>query len=103
MEAAAAAHEKALADARARAKAIAQERRNALTSEAEAKRKTLEAELAERLAVSEAAIRATTVEAMGNVRGIAAETAAAIVERLTGRAPDRSSVEAALNATSSRR
>ncbi len=40
---------------------------------------------------------------MGNVRGIAAETAAAIVERLTGRAPDRSSVEAALDATSSRR
>jgi F-type H+-transporting ATPase subunit b len=102
-ETAAAAHEKALADARARAKAIAQERRNELTLAAEARRKALEAELAQRLAGSEATIRARTAEAMGNVRGIAAETAAAIVERLIGRAPDPASVEAALDATSSRR
>ena len=34
---------------------------------------------------------------MSNVRGIAAETAAAIVERLTGRAPSPQAVEAALD------
>jgi F-type H+-transporting ATPase subunit b len=34
---------------------------------------------------------------MTNVRGIAADTAEAIVERLSGRAPDRAAVEAALD------
>ena len=34
---------------------------------------------------------------MASVRGIAADTATAIVERLTGRAPDRGAVEAALD------
>lgn len=96
-EAAAASHEKALAEARASAKGIAQERRNALGAESDTRRKALEAELAQRLAVSEASIRARTAEAMGNVRGIAADTATAIVERLTGRAPERPVVEAALD------
>jgi F-type H+-transporting ATPase subunit b len=34
---------------------------------------------------------------MGNVRGIAAETAIAIVERLTGKAPSPQTIEAALD------
>lgn len=98
-EAASAAYEQSLADARAQAKAIAQEKRDALAAETEAKRKVLEAELAEKLAAAEATIRAKTAEAMGNVRGIAVETAAAIVERLTGKVPDRATVEAALDRT----
>jgi F-type H+-transporting ATPase subunit b len=101
-EAAGAAYEKSLNDARAKAKAIAQEMREALTAEADTKRKALEAELHERLAASDATIRARTAEAMTNVRGIAADTAAAIVERLTGRAPDRATVEAALDRTLAR-
>ena len=36
---------------------------------------------------------------MGNVRSIAGETAAAIVERLTGQVPDRASLDRALDAT----
>jgi F-type H+-transporting ATPase subunit b len=36
---------------------------------------------------------------MNNVRAIAAEAAAAIVERLIGKAPDRATVEAALKRT----
>jgi F-type H+-transporting ATPase subunit b len=98
-ETAAAAYEKSLADARASAKAIAQEKRNALSAETDAKRKALEAELAEKLAASEAAIRSTTAQAMSNVHDIAVETATAIVERLTGRTPDRATVEAALDRT----
>jgi F-type H+-transporting ATPase subunit b len=98
-EAAAEAHEKALAEARNRAKGIAQETRNNLAAESETKRKALEAELGGKLAEAEATIRARTAEAMGNVRGIAADTAAAIVERLIGRTPDRSAVEAALDRT----
>ncbi len=96
-EAAAAAYEKSLNEARAKAKAIAQETRDALLAESEAKRKALEAELAQKIAASEAAISARTAEAMASVRGIAADAAAAIVERLTGQSPERAAVEAALN------
>ena len=96
-EAAGAAYEKSLNEARTKAKAIAQEMRDALTAESEAKRKTLELELHERLAVAEKTIGAKTREAMASVRGIAADTAAAIVERLTGQAPDRRAIEAALD------
>jgi F-type H+-transporting ATPase subunit b len=98
-EAAGAAYEKSLNDARAKAKVIAQEMREALTAESEAQRKKIEAELHDRLAASEATIRTRTAEAMGNVRGIAAETATAIIERLIGQAPDRRAVEAALDRT----
>jgi F-type H+-transporting ATPase subunit b len=36
---------------------------------------------------------------MSNVRGIAAEAAAAIVQRLTGRAPDGKAVDSAVDAS----
>ena len=98
-EAAGAAYEKSLNDARTKAKAIAQEMREGLAAEADTRRKTLEAELHDRLAAAEATIRTRTTEAMQNVRGIAADTAAVIVERLTGQAPDRRTVEAALDRT----
>jgi F-type H+-transporting ATPase subunit b len=96
-EAAGAAYEKSLNDARAKAKAIAQEMREALTAESEGQRKRLEAELHERIKASEETIGARTAEAMASVRGIAADTATVIVERLTGQAPDRRAVEAALD------
>lgn len=101
-EAAGQAYERSLAEARAKAKAIAQETRDALTAEADAKRKALEAELAAKIAESEATISARTAQAMASVREIAADTAIAIVERLTGRAPERTAVEAALDRTVAR-
>ena len=101
-EAAGQAYEKSLAEARARAKAIAQETRDALTAESEGRRKALEAELAQKIAHSEETISARTAEAMASVRGIAADTATAIIERLTGQPPDRASVEAALDRTLAR-
>jgi len=96
-EAAAQGYEKALAEARGEAKRIAQETRNKLSAEAETRRKSIEAELHEKLAASEATLRQQTAAAMSNVRGIAVETASAIVERLTGRAPDPRAVEAAID------
>jgi len=96
-EAAGAAYEKSLNDARTKAKAIAQEMRDALTAESEAKRKSLEGELHQRLGAAETAISSRTQDAMASVRGIAGDTATAIVERLTGQAPDRRAVEAALD------
>lgn len=96
-DAAGAAYEKSLADAQAKAREIAQETRNALSAEAEIRRKALESELNDKLVASEATIRSRTAEAMANVRGIASETASAIVERLTGHAPDQASLDRALD------
>jgi F-type H+-transporting ATPase subunit b len=95
-DAAIAAYEKSLADARARAQALAGETRDKLAAEAEVTRKKLEAELNARLAKAEQAIAATKTSAMANVQGIATDTAGAIVERLTGTAPSGSAVAAAV-------
>jgi F-type H+-transporting ATPase subunit b len=101
-EAAGAAYQQSLTEARNNAKTIAQETRDKLSAEADARRKTLEAELAEKIAESEAFIRTQTAQAMSNVRDIAADTATAIVERLIGQAPERATVEAALDRTLAR-
>jgi F-type H+-transporting ATPase subunit b len=96
-DAALAAYEKALADAHSRGRAIASETHTRLAAEAEARRKALEAELNAKLAEAEKAIAATKQAAMANVRGIAAEAAAAIVERLIGLAPTETAVAAAVD------
>ncbi len=98
-DAAGVAFETALRDAQGKARDIAQTTRNTLAAEAETKRKALEQELNGKLAAAETTIRARTESAMGNVRSIAGEAATAIVERLTGQAPDRSSLDRALDAT----
>jgi F-type H+-transporting ATPase subunit b len=95
-DAAHAAYEKALADARARAQAIASETREQQAAAAEATNKRLEAQLHERLAAAEQSIAATRTAAMGNVGAIAADTASAIVERLIGTVPAAEEVAAAL-------
>jgi F-type H+-transporting ATPase subunit b len=91
-----AAYEKALADARSRAQAIANETRDKQAAAAEVRRKTLEDELNVKLADAEKAIAATKTAAMTNVRGIAEDAARAIVERLIGTAPSDSAVTAAV-------
>jgi F-type H+-transporting ATPase subunit b len=91
-----AAYEKSLADARARAQGIANATREQQAKDAEATQKRLEAQLQERLAAAERSIAGTRSAAMGNVRSIAADTAAAIVERLIGQTPAAHEVAAAL-------
>ena len=93
------AYESELAAARARAQAISAETREKLNAAAEAERKTLEERLAVKLAEAEKTITATRESAMGNVRGIAAEAASAIVQRLIGAPPDGKSVESAVEAS----
>ncbi|MSP45131.1 MAG: F0F1 ATP synthase subunit B' [Xanthobacteraceae bacterium] len=95
-DAALAAYEKSLADARARAQALAGETRDRLNAEAEKSRKALEAQLDIKLVEAEKTIAATKTSAMTNVRGIAVDTAAAIVQQLIGTAPSASAVEAAV-------
>jgi len=96
-DAALAAYEKALADAHSRGQSIASETHRRLVAEGEARRKALETELNAKLAEAEKAIAATKQAAMANVRGIAAEAAAAIVERLIGAAPPEPAVAAAVD------
>ena len=72
------------------------EKKAAQAAEAEATNKRLESQLHERLAAAEQSINATRTAAMGNVGAIAAEIAAAIVERLIGTAPAEREVAAAL-------
>jgi F-type H+-transporting ATPase subunit b len=96
-EAALATYEKALADARNRAQAIGAEIRDKLHAEAEERRKALETKLNAQLAEAEKSIAATKTAAMANVRGIALDAAAAIVERLIGVAPPAPAVAAAVD------
>ncbi len=91
-DAAVAAYEKALADARGRAQGIANETREQQAAEAEAARKRIEDQLNVKLAEAEKSIAATKHAAMANVRAVAEDAAAAIVERLIGSAPSKKSV-----------
>jgi F-type H+-transporting ATPase subunit b len=91
-----AAYEKALADARARAQAIANETREQQQAAADATRKTLEGELNVKLAAAEKSIAATKQAAMANVRAIAEDAARAIIKRLIGSAPSDKAVAEAV-------
>jgi F-type H+-transporting ATPase subunit b len=95
-DAALAAYEKSLSDARARAQALAGETRDRLNAEAEQARKKLEGELNAKLAAAEEVITGTKKAAMANVQAIAVETAAAIVRRLIGSEPAPKTVEQAV-------
>jgi F-type H+-transporting ATPase subunit b len=96
-DAAVAAYEKALADARGRAQSLVNDARQRQAAEAEAGRKALEQTLNARIAEAESGIAQTKTAAMVNVRGIATEAAAALVERLIGIAPaSRDAVAAAV-------
>ena len=91
------AYETDLASARARAQAIGTETREKLNAVAEAERKSLEEKLSVKLAEAEKTIASTRKSAMRNVRGIAADAATAIVQRLTGVVPDGKAVETAVD------
>jgi F-type H+-transporting ATPase subunit b len=91
-----AAYEKALADARARAQAIANQTREAQAAEAEAARKKVEDALAGKLSEAEKSIAVTKQAAMANVRSIAQDAASAIIERLIGSAPSDKAVAEAV-------
>jgi F-type H+-transporting ATPase subunit b len=91
------AYEADLAAARSRAQAIGAETREKLNAASDANRKSLEDKLSVKLADAEKTIAATREAAMSNVRGIAADAASAIVQRLTGVVPDGKAVETAVD------
>lgn len=97
-EEAIAAYEQALAEAKARAHAIAQDARNKLKDEVAAERAALEQDLAAKSAEAEARIHKAKVSALKDVNAVATETAAEIVRRLIGVAPSQPETSAAVTA-----
>lgn len=85
--AAVAEYETTLAEARTRGQDLVSSARKQHAQAAEAANKRLAAELHERLAGAETSIATSRDAAIGNIGVIAAETAAAIVERLLGKPP----------------
>lgn len=97
-DAALAAYEQELADAKARANAIGQEARDDAKAKAEAQRKKVEASLESKLSEADARIALVKDAAMRDVGQIAEDTASAIVRQLVGADVDKSSVSAAVKA-----
>jgi F-type H+-transporting ATPase subunit b len=93
-----AAYEQALAEAKARAHAIAQEARNKLNDEVAAERAELEQDLAAKSAEAQARILAAKTSALKDVNAVASQTAAEIVRRLIGVAPAKPEVDLAVAA-----
>ena len=93
-DAALGAYEKALADARGRAQALANETRDKLNAEAEKTRKVLEGNLNTKLAEAEKTIASTKARPWPTSKRHATDTAIAIVERLIGTAPSTPAVAA---------
>ncbi|VAW20363.1 ATP synthase F0 sector subunit b' [hydrothermal vent metagenome] len=74
-----------LTAARAKSHGIADETRNKIKSQMDEKRREVEADLAKQIASAEARILKTKTDALSNVDQIAAETAVALVGKLTGK------------------
>jgi F-type H+-transporting ATPase subunit b len=85
-EKAAAAYEAALAEARKNAHAIAEETRAGIKADIDGRRADVEAQLSKRVSEAEARILADKTAALTNVGSIAAETAQALVAKISGSA-----------------
>lgn len=96
-DAAVAAYEQELAEAKANANTIGQKARDEAKAEAEVARKDVEAGLEKKLAEAEERITAIKTSAMKDVGSIAETTASAILESLVGKS-DKAEVAAAVKA-----
>ncbi|MBJ3784903.1 F0F1 ATP synthase subunit B [Devosia sediminis] len=83
-DAAIAAYEKALAEARSKAQGIANQTREAIQADLSAKRSAAEADLSAKVSAAEARIAETKAQALTHVDEIAAETAQAVVGQIVG-------------------
>jgi F-type H+-transporting ATPase subunit b len=96
MEQALADYEKALAEARARANAVAKDMRDGLDAEVDAERAKVDADIAHKVADAEARIAQSKAKAMAGVSEIAVDTAGAIVAKLLGKEVSKDEVHRAL-------
>ncbi|MCT4611204.1 MAG: F0F1 ATP synthase subunit B' [Pelagimonas sp.] len=92
-----AAYEKALADARAEAQAIAQKTRDDIKAQLDDAMAKADAEISAKAAESEKAIADIRSSALANVEAVAKDTAAAIVSALGGQADDAKIAAAVAN------
>jgi len=97
-DAAVAAYEQELAQARASANRIGNDAREAARAEADAERKRVEADLDRKLADAEASIAKIKTKAMSEVGAIAEDTAATIVREVGGLTADKAALAAAVKA-----
>jgi F-type H+-transporting ATPase subunit b len=95
-EAQAAAADAEIAQARAQGQKLASEAKARAQAEAAARQAAEEAKLNETLGKAEASIRESRDRAMGQVGAIAAETAQAIVAKLSGQAASTAEIQSAL-------
>jgi F-type H+-transporting ATPase subunit b len=95
-DAAVAAYEQELAEAKTKANAIGQQANDAAKAEAEAARKKVEAALDQKLGEAEARISSIKANAMKEVGTIAEDTASAIVEALVGGKASKAEIAAAV-------
>jgi F-type H+-transporting ATPase subunit b len=102
-EAANAAYQKTLAEARAQAQAAIKETSDRLAAEAAKQQRALAATLAEQIEAAERRIAATKEQALAEVRGIAVDVGRSVVEKLTGAAPDAAKMAAAVDTSLSGR
>ena len=92
-----ASYEQALAEAKSKAHAIAQETREKLGAEIEAERQRVDGLIADKVAEAEAKIAKAKTRAMGNVSKIAADLAGEIVADLTGTKASAAAVSKAVD------
>jgi F-type H+-transporting ATPase subunit b len=98
-EAADAAFQQTMAEARAEAQALIKAAADRFAVEAAQRQRALAAVLAEQIATAEQRIAATKDEALTEVRGIAIDVGRAVVERLTGSAPNAATLAAAVDSS----
>ncbi|MFT6659485.1 MAG: F-type H+-transporting ATPase subunit b [Maritalea sp.] len=79
------AYETDLANARKKAHTMAEEARDSIRKDLDAKRVGVETDLAKKMATAESRIQSTKTEALGHVDEIASDTAHALVTNLLGR------------------
>ncbi|TGQ68529.1 F0F1 ATP synthase subunit B [Mesorhizobium sp. M00.F.Ca.ET.186.01.1.1] len=95
-DAAVAAYEQELAEAKTKANSIGQQANDAAKAEAETARKKVEGELDKKLGEAEASIASIKANAMKEVGSIAEDTASAIVEALVGGKVSKAEIAAAV-------
>jgi len=94
-----AAYQKAMTEARTVAQATIKETTDRLNAEAAERQRELAAALASQVEAAEQRIVAMKNEALNEVRGIAVDVGRAVVEKLTGAAPDPARMAAAVDST----
>jgi F-type H+-transporting ATPase subunit b len=90
-------YEKAFADARARAQAIARQAREEIAADVARQRAAVDEQISAKLADAEKRITTLKESAIGHIGEIAIETAEAIVARLVGKRVERAELQGAIN------